>query len=72
MKKKLNKPLPDYAKYSTIGLTMALIITAGVTAGYFLDQWIVTGFPLFIVIFSIGSVSLAIYYVVRDLLKPKK
>jgi hypothetical protein len=70
MKKKYS-PLPDYAKYTTIGITMAVIIGGGVFAGWGMDKWIITGFPLFTVLFSLGSVALAIYMVIRDLIKKK-
>lgn len=73
MRKRSNNPLPDYARYTSIALTMAVIITAGVIGGVFMDEWIQTGFPLFTVILSLAAVCLAIYVVVRDLLKsPRK
>jgi hypothetical protein len=71
MKKNPRNPLPDYAKYSGIAITMAVVITGGIVGGWALDKWIPIGFPLFTLLFSLGSVMLAIYIVIRDLLKKK-
>lgn len=69
MKKKLKKQLPDYAKYTSIALSMAIIITAGTVGGVFLDKWVQPGFPVFTLVLSLASVVLAIYHAVRDLIK---
>ena len=63
--------LKNYAKYSSIAFQMLVIILLGVFGGYKLDQFINIEFPLFTLIFSLGSVSLAIYVAVRDFLKNK-
>lgn len=49
---------------------MLVIILAGVFGGLKLDQWLKLKLPVFTVILSLLSVVFAIYYVVRDLLKP--
>jgi F0F1-type ATP synthase assembly protein I len=49
---------------------MLAIILLGVFAGFKLDGWLKTK-PLFIIIFSFGSVVLAIYYVTKDLIGKK-
>jgi len=49
---------------------MLAIILAGVFGGYKLDQWLNTK-PIFIIILSVLSVFLSMYYVTRDLLKKK-
>lgn len=71
---KINNPekesgLKNYAKYSSIGIQMLAIILIGVYGGVKLDELIFWEFPIFTIILSILSVFLAIYYVVRDLLK---
>lgn len=71
---KKNKPesensLKNYARYSSIAVQMLAIILIGVFGGIKLDEWVAWGFPVFTAIFSILSVFLAIYYVIRDLLK---
>lgn len=71
---KKNKPesensLKNYARYSSIAVQMLAIILIGVFGGIKLDEWVAWEFPVFTAIFSILSVFLAIYYVIRDLLK---
>ncbi|MCD4679140.1 MAG: AtpZ/AtpI family protein [Bacteroidales bacterium] len=63
------KQLNSYAKYSSIALQMLVIILAGVFGGYKLDELLKIQFPIFTLIFSLLSVSLAIYVVIKDLLK---
>jgi len=48
---------------------MLAIILLGVWGGIKLDEWIKFEFPVFTVVLSMVSVVLAIYYVVKDLLK---
>jgi ATP synthase protein I len=59
-----------YSRYSGMGLQMLVIIFLGVFGGYELDRWLKVK-PLFTIIFSIVSVSLAIYSITRGLLKKK-
>jgi len=66
-----SNPLENYTKYSSIALQMAVIIGLGVFGGVRLDQWINWKIPVFTVILSLASVTLAIYYVVRDLIGKK-
>jgi F0F1-type ATP synthase assembly protein I len=63
------KSLNDYAKYSSIAIQMVAIILIGVFAGVKLDEWIMNGTPVFTLILSLLAVSLAIYYVIKDLIK---
>jgi F0F1-type ATP synthase assembly protein I len=60
------KSLNDYTKYSTIAFQMVAIILIGVYAGVKLDEWLTDGTPIFTLIFSLLSVSLAIYYMIKD------
>ena len=62
--------LESYARYTSIAFQMLAIILVLVFAGFKLDQWLHTR-PIFTVIFSCGSVILAIYSVTSDLLKKK-
>jgi ATP synthase protein I len=71
MKKRSNNPLHDYARYSSIALQMMVIICGGSLGGYWLDKWLKWGFPIFTLTFSLLSVALAIYLVIREFLKPK-
>jgi F0F1-type ATP synthase assembly protein I len=51
-----------------MAIQMLAIILLGVFAGYKLDQWLHTK-PILIVIFSLASVALSIYFVTKDLLR---
>ena len=64
-KEKIN--VKGYAKYSSMGFQMVVIIGGGVWGGYMLDQWVGWKFPLFIVLGSLVSVALAIYFAIKDL-----
>lgn len=66
------KSLENYAKYSSIALQMLAIILLGVFGGIKIDEWLGLEFPVFTLIFSLLSVILAIYYVIKDLLKNNK
>ena len=48
---------------------MGIIIFAGMFGGYKADQYLKIKYPVFTVILSLLSVSLAIYIVIRDLSK---
>ncbi len=64
-KNKLN----SYAKYTTIAVQMAVIITLGVLGGYKLDAFLNLKFPIFTLIFSVISVALAVYLAIRDIIR---
>lgn len=59
--------LKVYGKYSSMGFQMIVIIGGGIWGGYLLDKWVNWKFPVFILLGSIISVGLAIYYFIRDL-----
>ncbi len=69
-KEKNRNPLKEYAKYSSIGFQMLVIILIGVFGGMKLDE-IITGidFPIFTIILSLIAVVLSIYYAVKDFIK---
>lgn len=67
--KQKKKHLNNYARYSGMGFQMLAIILIGVFGGMKLDQWLGLKYPVFLVLFSILSVILAIYSAVKDLLK---
>lgn len=66
-----NNPLKNYAKYTSMGIQMLVIIILGVFGGYKLDQYFGTT-PLLTVILSFAGVTLAIYYAIKDLLRSNK
>ncbi len=63
--------LKDYVKYSNIGIQMMLIIVLGTFGGFKLDEYLDWGFPLFVILFSILSVAIAIYIGIKDVIKKK-
>ena len=65
-KEKINQ-FKGYAKYSSMGFQMVVIIGGGVWGGYLLDHMIGWKFPIFIVLCSILSVAVAIYFAIKDL-----
>jgi F0F1-type ATP synthase assembly protein I len=69
---KLKNPknsLNDYVKYSSIAFQMIFIILVGVYIGIKLDEFFTNGLPIFTLFFSLLSVSLAIFYVIKDFIK---
>jgi len=60
-----------YAKYSSIAIQMAVVVVGGTFGGLKLDQYFKNDFPIFILIFSTLSVVLAIYLVIKDLIRNK-
>lgn len=67
--KKEKKALNAYARYSSIAFQMLVIILAGVFGGRELDKWVEWNFPVFTLVLTILAVMLAIYTVIKDLLK---
>ena len=67
-KKEKNK-LKSYAKYTNMAFQMMVIIIAGTFGGLKLDELVSWEFPIFTLVFSLLSVSLAIYISIKDLLK---
>ena len=65
------KKLPDYAKYSGMGLQMLAIMLAGVFGGKYLDKLISTPFPVFTLVLTLVGVAAAIWYFIKDFLKKK-
>jgi hypothetical protein len=69
--KKKKQRLSDYVKYSGMVFQMAAIIGLGVYAGIKLDEYLGLKFPVFTLILSLFSITAAVYYVIRDILKKK-
>jgi len=67
--KPIKKQLNNYAKYSSLGFQMVVIILIGVFGGLKLDKYLAWKIPVFTVVFSLLSVALAIYYAIKDFLK---
>lgn len=67
----MEKQNNNFAKYSSIALQMAIIITIGVFGGRYLDVLFKIKFPIFTLLFSLISIALAIYTSIIDFLKQK-
>jgi hypothetical protein len=67
--KKGKKALNAYARYTSIAFQMLVIILAGVFGGRELDKWLDIPFPVFTLILTILAVLLAIYTVIKDLIR---
>ena len=57
-----------YARYSSIGIQMLAIIGLGTFAGVKLDEKYPNKNNLFTVVFSLSSVLIAIFYVVKRII----
>jgi len=58
--------IDKYAKYSSIAFQMIAIILVAVWGGLKLDEKFRNGQPLFIIIFSLLGVFIAIYIAIKD------
>jgi ATP synthase protein I len=66
-----SNPLQNYARYTSMGIQMLVIIFLGVFGGYKLDLYAGTT-PLLTLLLSFAGVTLAIYFAIKDLLKINK
>lgn len=63
------KPPNEYMRYANMGFQMVVIIGLGVWCGIKLDKVTQLKFPVFSIVLSLLAVVIAIYFVIRDLLK---
>ena len=63
---KKKKQLKSYIKYSSLTIQMALIISAGVFLGDYLDEKTHTH-KTYTIICSLGSIFLAMYYALKNI-----
>lgn len=66
MSKEKPKQSSDFIRYSGMATKMAIVIFAGVFGGQKLDAIQQMQKPVFTIVFSIASVAMAIYIVIRD------
>lgn len=69
--RKPQKPLNAYARYSSLGLQMAVIIAGGTYGGHKLDEYYRNETPVFTIVLSLLSIAIALYLILKDLIKPK-
>ena len=67
-KTKKKKQLNSYIKYSSLATQMAAIIIAGTFFGDYLDNFNNTKTPTYTIIFSLSSIFLAFYYVLKKVI----
>ena len=63
---KKKKQLNSYIKCSSLTLQMAVIIIAGAFFGDYLDKKNQSDTPIYTIIFSLLSIFLAVYYVLKN------
>ena len=67
-KKNKKKQLNSYIKYSSLTTQMAVIIAAGAFFGDYLDEKNYSDIPIYTIIFSLLSIFLALYYVLKKII----
>jgi F0F1-type ATP synthase assembly protein I len=65
--RKKKKQLNTYIKYSGLASQMAVIIIAGTFFGDYLDSFNNAKTPIYTIIFSLSSIFLALYYVLKKI-----
>ncbi|NOX85299.1 MAG: AtpZ/AtpI family protein [Chlorobi bacterium] len=65
-------PLKFYAKYSSLGFQMLVIILIGAFGGRALDNELEWGFPVFTLVLTILAVIMSIVYGVREFFRQDK
>jgi len=66
---KKQKQLNSYVKYSSLATQMAVIIAAGVFFGEYLDKTHTSKNPIYTISFSLLSIFLSLYYVIKKIIK---
>jgi F0F1-type ATP synthase assembly protein I len=61
----------QYIKYSNLALQMGLIIGLSCWGGNKLDQYYKNSTPVFTIILSLLGIGVALYFVLKDFIKPK-
>ena len=63
--------MTNYGRYSSVAFQMIVIVLGGVFFGYKLDKWLHIEKHIFLVILSIMSGFVALYFAFKDLLRFK-
>ena len=67
-KKNKKRQLNPYIKYSSLTTQMAVIIAAGAFFGDYLDKKDTSETPIYTIFFSLLSIFLALYYVLKKII----
>ncbi|MFA8433855.1 MAG: AtpZ/AtpI family protein [Marinifilaceae bacterium] len=65
-----SRQLAQYARYSGLAFQMIAMILIVLYGGIKLDEYLEFEFPLFTLIGALGGVVLAIYFAVKDFMRP--
>jgi len=66
-KKSKQSKLNPYIKYSSLTTQMAVIIAVGTFFGDYLDKKNTSEIPIYTIVFSLFSIFLALYYVLKKI-----
>ena len=66
---KKKPPLSNYARYTSIGLQIIVVILIFLFAGHKIDGWTHQSFPIFTLILSIIGLAAAMWFMVRELMR---
>ena len=69
MKKRKTKPMNSYARFSSAGIQMGLIIALSAWGGSALDEKQNNEKPIFTIIFSLLGVALGLYVLLKQVIK---
>ncbi|MGB1041271.1 MAG: AtpZ/AtpI family protein [Flavobacteriales bacterium] len=61
-----------FAKFSSIGIQMAVVIVGAVFLGDYLDTFLVSETPWMTILFSLLGVSAGLYLVIKEVMKLNK
>ena len=67
--KQIQKQYNAYVRYSNLAVQMMVIIGGGTYGGFRLDKYLGWKVPVFTIVLSLLSVTAAIWFAVKDLLK---
>ena len=69
---KKSKPLNNYVKFSGMAIQMGLTIALGALGGAKLDEKLNTESKIFTIVLSLLSIGVAMYLVIREVIKTQK
>ena len=65
------KKIPDFFKYTNMGIQMMVVIAAGVYGGIKLDEYFMTESQVYTITLSLFAVFAAIYLAIKDFISFK-
>ena len=71
-KKRRRKSLSSWVEFTQIGIQMAVVITAGVLLGVWLDKKYPNNYQVFTIVLSLFGVFAALYMVIKKAMRMTK